>query len=154
MKNLISLRNRTNLLQLPHGGRSKETGEGKGLLTEIFSFQICSQINSGKMVTRGGWEYVGSDGRLYKVKLTNFLVALIIGDFLAFFLVALTIGAFLTFFLVSLTIGAFLAFFLVSLIIVAFQDGVHRRRAGLSTGWGAHTSGVCPGFQQPQPQKT
>ena len=27
------------------------------------------QINSGKMVTRGGWEYVGSDGRLYKVKL-------------------------------------------------------------------------------------
>ena len=62
------------------------------------------------MVTRGGWEYVGSDGRLYKVKLTNFLVSLIIGAFLAFFLVALTIGAFLTFFLVSLIIGAFLAF--------------------------------------------
>ena len=40
----------------------------------------------------------------------------------------------------------FIAFFLVSLIIGAFQDGVHRRRAGLSTGWGAHTSGVCPGL--------
>jgi hypothetical protein len=30
--------------------------------------QEKGKINSGKMVTRGGWEYVGSDGRLYKTE--------------------------------------------------------------------------------------
>ena len=39
----------------------------------IFSIFFDSQVNSGSMVTRGGWEYVGSDGRLYKVTLVNIL---------------------------------------------------------------------------------
>jgi len=30
--------------------------------------QEKGKVNSGSMVTRGGWEYVGSDGRLYKTE--------------------------------------------------------------------------------------
>ena len=33
-----------------------------------------------------------------------------------------------------------------------FSDGVHRRRAGLSTSWKAHTSCVCPGVELFQSQ--
>ena len=48
------------------------------------------------MVTRGGWEYVGSDGRLYKVKLFNFLVTFTIRAFLAFLGLIDLFGAFQT----------------------------------------------------------
>ena len=48
----------------------------------LVSIFIC-KVNSGSMVTRGGWEYVGSDGRLYKVKHINFSLVLL--DFMVLF---------------------------------------------------------------------
>ena len=55
------------------GRRTVKRDRRRERFVDKISIFFYSQVNSGSMVTRGGWEYVGSDGRLYKVTLVNIL---------------------------------------------------------------------------------